>query len=124
MEMLAIIFTAIVAVEHIYILWIEMFAWETAGKKIFKGALPAELFAQTKGLAANQGLYNGFLAAGLIWSFFISDPTWSFNIRIFFLCCVVVAAVYGGLRSSKSIILKQGLPAMLAMVFVLLSKCF
>lgn len=119
---LAIVFTAIVAIEHIYILWIEMFAWETAGKKTFKGALPEGLFTQTKGLAANQGLYNGFLAAGLIWSFLIDDPVWSFNVRVFFLGCVIVAALYGGIRSSKSIILKQGLPAILAMVFVLLSK--
>lgn len=122
MEILAVIFTALVAIEHIYILWIEMFAWETVGKKTFKGALPSELFTPTKGLAANQGLYNGFLAAGLIWSFVISDPTWSFNVRVFFLGCVIVAALYGGLRSSKSIIIKQGVPAILAMIFVLLSK--
>ena len=70
------ILIAIVAIEHLFILWMEMFAWETTGKKVFKGALPEELFKPTKGLAANQGLYNGFLSAGLIWSFFISDPIW------------------------------------------------
>lgn len=122
MEILAIIFTAIVALEHVYILWIEMFAWETAGKKTFKGALPPELFTPTKGLAANQGLYNGFLAAGLAWSFLISNPEWSFNVRVFFLGCVIVAALYGGFKSSKSIIIKQGLPAILAMIFVLLNQ--
>lgn len=60
MQIIAIILTAIVAIEHLYILWMEMFAWETAGKKAFGRALPHELFRPTKGLAANQGLYNGF----------------------------------------------------------------
>ncbi len=121
MEILAIIFTVIVAVEHVYILWMEMFAWETAGKKVFGKSLPHELFKPTKALAANQGLYNGFLVAGLVWSFLISDPTWSFNVRVFFLSCVIIAALYGGLTASRSIIIKQGLPAMLALLFVLLS---
>src|SRR5690606_21026636 len=121
MKTLSLILTVIVALEHLYILWIEMFAWETAGKKTFKGALPDELFKPTKSLAANQGLYNGFLAAGLLWSFFIENPEWSFNIRVFFLGCVIVAALYGGLTSSKSIILKQGMPAIIAMIFVLIS---
>ena len=121
MKTISLILTGIVALEHLYILWIEMFAWETAGKKTFKGSLPDELFKPTKGLAANQGLYNGFLAAGLIWSFFIENPEWSFNIRVFFLGCVIVAALYGGITSSKSIIIKQGMPAIIAMIFVLLS---
>lgn len=64
MKILATILTALVAIEHLYILWIEMFAWETLGKKTFK-TLPRHLFHDTKGLAANQGLYNGFLSAGL-----------------------------------------------------------
>lgn len=121
METLSLILTGIVALEHLYILWMEMFAWETVGKKTFRGALPEELFKVTKGLAANQGLYNGFLAAGLIWSFFIENPEWSFNIRVFFLGCVIVAALYGGITSSKSILLKQGLPAILALICVLIS---
>ncbi|MCT1530842.1 DUF1304 domain-containing protein [Sphingobacterium daejeonense] len=121
METLSLILTGIVALEHLYILWMEMFAWETVGKKTFRGALPEELFKATKGLAANQGLYNGFLAAGLIWSFFIENPEWSFNIRVFFMGCVIVAALYGGITSSKSILLKQGLPAILALICVLIS---
>lgn len=60
MYYVAIAFTLMVALEHCYILWMEMFAWETAGKKAFGKALPEELFKPTKGLAANQGLYNGF----------------------------------------------------------------
>lgn len=122
MNTLAQILTALVAIEHLYILYIEMFAWETLGKKTFRGALPEELFTKTKGLAANQGLYNGFLAAGLLWSFFISDVEWSFNVRVFFLGCVIVAAFYGAYKSSKSILIKQGLPAILAMGFVLAEK--
>ena len=63
----------IIALLHSYFLWFEMFAWTTKGKKIFK-SLPQELFEPTKPMVANQGLYNGFLAAGLIWTFFIRDP--------------------------------------------------
>lgn len=67
MQTLSLILVALVALEHSYILWIEMFAWTSKGREVFRGVLPDELFEQTKGLAANQGLYNGFLAAGLIW---------------------------------------------------------
>lgn len=123
MQTIASILTAIVALEHLYILYIEMFAWETLGAKVFKDALPDELFAKTKGLAANQGLYNGFLSAGLIWTFLITTPEWSVNIRIFFLSLVIIAATYGAFRSSRSILLKQGLPAILALIAVLLSAC-
>ena len=119
MGIIASILTALVAIEHLYILWMEMFAWETVGKKTFGKSLPAELFKPTKGLAANQGLYNGFLAAGLGWSFLIEDPIWSSNIRVFFRGCVIVAALYGAATASKSILVKQGIPAILAMAAVL-----
>lgn len=115
---IAQIFTALVALEHLYILWIEMFAWETAGKKTFK-TIPEDLFKPTKGLAANQGLYNGFLAAGLIWSFFISDVNWEAYIRMFFLACVIVAGIYGAISASKKIFIIQALPAIIALIFVL-----
>lgn len=105
--------------EHLYILWMEMFAWETVGKKTFKN-FPAHLFKPTKGLAANQGLYNGFLAAGLIWSFLISDANWSENVRVFFLTCVVVAGIYGAISAARRIFFVQALPAMIALLFVLL----
>lgn len=118
----AIILTGVVAVEHLYILWLEMFAWETAGKKAFKGSMPDELFKPTKKLAANQGLYNGFLAAGLLWSFVIEDPVWAHNVRLFFLGCVIVAGVYGALTASRKIFFVQALPAIIAIVFVLLAK--
>ena len=90
MKILAFILIGIIAIEHLYILWLEMFAWETRGKETFKDSLDAELFKPTKNLAANQGLYNGFLAAGLIWTFFISDVYWQYNISIFFLTCVMI----------------------------------
>jgi len=118
---LAQIFTGFVALEHLYILWMEMFAWETAGKRTFR-SLPAALFGPTKGLAANQGLYNGFLAAGLIWSFTIKDPQWAFNVRLFFLTCVAVAGIFGALTASKKIFFFQALPALIAILFVVLSR--
>ena len=107
-----------VALEHLYILWLEMFAWETRGKKVFKGSLADELFKPTKTLAANQGLYNGFLAAGLIWTFFINDPVWKINVATFFLSCVAVAGVYGALTASKKIFFVQALPAIIALIAV------
>ncbi|GGF07380.1 putative membrane protein [Chishuiella changwenlii] len=122
MQTLAILFTVLVAIEHCYILWMEMFAWETAGKRTFGKTLPKEMFKPTKGLAANQGLYNGFLVAGLIWSFLIDNPEWSFNVRMFFLGCVAVAGIFGGLTAAKKIFFVQAVPALLAMLFVFLSK--
>ena len=116
MEILAKILVGFVALEHIYILYLEMFAWETKGKETFKGSLAPELFKPTKTLAANQGLYNGFLAAGLIWTFFIEDHNWAFYISVFFLSCIVVAGVYGALTASKKIFFVQALPAILALV--------
>lgn len=111
--------TALVALEHLYILWIEMFAWETKGKKTFK-SIPENLFTQTKGLAANQGLYNGFLSAGLLWSFLISDIHWLTNIRIFFLLCVTAAGLFGAITAGKKIFFVQALPAIIALIFVLI----
>ena len=123
MEIIAKVLTAIVAIEHIYILYLEMFAWETKGRKTFKGSLAPDLFTPTKVLAANQGLYNGFLAAGLIWSFFIADPIWAHNVALFFLGCVAVAGIYGGATASRKIFFVQALPAILALGAVLITLC-
>jgi putative membrane protein len=120
METIANILVGLVALEHLYILYLEMFAWETMGKKTFKGSLRPELFTPTKVLAANQGLYNGFLSAGLIWSFFITDKMWSTNVAVFFLCCVIVAGIFGAVTASKKIFFIQGMPALVALVVVLL----
>lgn len=121
MELAAKIMTSLVALEHLYILYLEMFAWETLGKKTFKGSLPDELFKPTRVMAANQGLYNGFLAAGLIWSFTITDPQWSEKVAVFFLSCVAIAGIYGAFTASKKIFYTQALPALLALLFTLLA---
>jgi putative membrane protein len=120
MELLAEILIALIAAEHFYFLYIEMFAWETTGKATFKGALAEDLFKPTKGLAANQGLYNGFLAAGLIWTFLISNTDWSKNIALFFLACVAIAGIYGAISVSKKIFFVQALPAILALLLLVL----
>lgn len=114
------IVTGLVALIHLYILWLEMFAWETKGKEAFKGSLAPELFKPTKTLAANQGLYNGFLAAGLIWSFFISDALWQNYVALFFLGCVAVAGLYGAITASKKIVFIQTIPAAIGIMLVLL----
>ncbi len=119
MHLIAQILTAFVVLIHIYIVWLEMFAWTTRGRKVFK-TFPKELFEPTKALAANQGLYNGFLAAGLIWSFLISDPVWQVNVRLFFLGCVAVAGIYGAWTADKKILMVQTLPAVAAIAAVIL----
>lgn len=119
MEIAINILIGLVALLHIYFLWFEMFAWTTRGRKVFK-KFPPELFEPTKPLAANQGLYNGFLAAGLIWTYFIKDPIWKTNIALFFLSCVAVAGIYGALTADKKIFFVQALPALIAIVLILL----
>ena len=121
MQIIAKILIGIVILEHLYFMYFEMFAWETIGKKTFK-SLPEHLFKPTKGLAANQGLYNGFLSAGLIWSFFINDIIWQTNIATFFLSCVIIAGIFGAVTASKKIFYVQAIPAIFALVFLLLSK--
>ena len=106
-----------IAIEHFYILYMEMFAWTTLGKKTFRSLDPT-LFEPTKFLAANQGLYNGFLAAGLIWSLLISDADWHLNAALFFLLTVSVAGIYGALTAGKRIFYVQVLPALLGAAVV------
>ena len=91
-----------------------MFAWKTKGPKVFR-KFPKDLFPKTMAMAANQGLYNGFLAAGLIWSLFIEEETWSSRIAAYFLGCVVVAGAYGAMSVSKRIFYVQGVPALLGL---------
>jgi putative membrane protein len=119
MELVAKILIVIIALEHLYFMYFEMFAWETIGKKTFK-SLPEHLFKPTKGLAANQGLYNGFLAVGLIWTFFVSDTTWSKNIAFLFLTFVAVAGIYGAISASKKIFFVQALPAIIAIICLMI----
>ena len=116
MAFAAIIVTALVAFIHLYILVLEMFLWDKpAGMKAF--ALTPEKAAMTKVLAANQGLYNGFLAAGLIWALILGAP--GIPVRLFFLACVLVAGIYGAATASRKILFIQGLPAALAILLTL-----
>ncbi|WP_028980151.1 DUF1304 domain-containing protein [Sporocytophaga myxococcoides] len=121
MNMILNILIVVIALEHLYFMYFEMFAWETIGKKTFK-SLPEHLFKPTKGLAANQGLYNGFLAAGLIWSLFITDSDWSANIATFFLSCVIIAGVYGAISASRKIFFVQAMPAIVALSILIIQK--
>ena len=116
MKILANLLVALVAVEHLGIMILEMFFWDhPVGRKIF-GMTP-ELSSASAVLAMNQGLYNGFLAAGLIWGL-ISGRR---EVQIFFLVCVVAAGIFGGLTAKTSILFTQGLPALTALILVLLS---
>ncbi|NND32046.1 MAG: DUF1304 domain-containing protein [Saprospiraceae bacterium] len=121
MEILINILIGLVALLHLYFLWLEMFAWETRARKVFR-SLPDHLFTPTKVLAANQGLYNGFLAAGLIWSLLISDTIWASNVAIFFLSCVLIAGIYGAISVDKKIFIVQGLPALLALILIIVNR--
>ena len=118
--MLANILTGIVALIHLYIVVLEMFLWDTPrGRKAFG---TTEAFAkESKVLAANQGLYNGFLAAGLVWSLIASPPEFAFQLKLFFLVCVIVAAIYGAWSVKPRILLVQGGPAILALLFTVLA---
>lgn len=112
------ILVAFVAIIHLYIMWLEMFAWTTRGPKVFR-SLPKELFEPTKVFAANQGLYNGFLSAGLIWSLFIGDPVWQKNVALCFLIFVTVAGIYGALTAARRIFYVQSAPAIAGIMAVL-----
>ena len=118
MQTVALIAVLIVAAIHVYILWLEMFQWDTPrGRKAF-GMTP-EFSAASKTLAANQGLYNGFLAAGLVGGAIMGAG--GRPITIFFLCCVIVAGVYGAATASRKILFIQALPAAIALGLVLVA---
>jgi putative membrane protein len=121
MELLIKILIGVIAFFHLYFLYFEMFAWTTKGRKVFRKH-PAEFFEKTKALAANQGLYNGFLAAGLIWSFFISNDIWRANISFFFLGCVAIAGIYGAITADKKIFFVQALPALITILLLIIPQ--
>jgi len=117
MKTIAKIFTGFVALEHFFFLVVEMFLWRhPIGLKMFN--ITPEFAAETASLAQNQGLYNGFLAAGLIWSLMASKR----DVRIFFLLCVIAAGVFGALTVSPTILIAQALPAGIALAFTLLKR--
>ena len=117
MSVLARVMIGLVALAHIGFLVLEMFYWDhPVGRRIFN--MTPEVSASSAVLAANQGLYNGFLAAGLIWALW-SDR---FDLKLFFLGCVIVAGIFGGLTAKPTILLTQALPAAIALGFVLLAR--
>lgn len=108
-----------VAIEHFGFLYLEMFLWsKKSGRKIFGNS--KEEAEKTKVLAANQGLYNGFIAAGLVWGFLHPNQVFSSQIILFILTCVVIAGIYGGLTAKKSILYIQALPALLTIALLVL----
>jgi len=111
---------AVVAALHVYFLILEMFLWtRPLGLKTFRNTI--EKATESAVLAANQGLYNGFLAAGLIWGLLHPNPGVALQIKIFFLLCVIVAGVYGAATVSRRILYVQAAPAALTLVLLLLA---
>jgi len=118
MSMLADLVIGLIALLHVYILVLEMFLWEKpAGLRAF--AQTAEKAAATRVLAANQGLYNGFLAAGLFWGLSLGVDGGA--VKSFFLACVLIAGLYGGFSASRKILFIQALPAALALLLLRLA---
>ncbi|AYL06014.1 TPA: DUF1304 domain-containing protein [Enterobacter kobei] len=115
--MLATVLIAVVAFIHLYILVLEMFLWDTrTGHKAFN--LSPEFARETRALAANQGLYNGFLAAGLLWSLWLGEE--GVHVAIFFLACVLIAGLFGAVTASRKILYVQALPALAALLALLI----
>ena len=108
---------AAISALHFYIAYFEIFAWTTRGPKVFS-SFPSDLFEPTIALAANQGIYNAFLAAGLLWSLFIQDEKWQRNVATFFLLCVAVAGIFGAMTVSTRILFVQTVPSLVALLLV------
>jgi putative membrane protein len=119
MSLAASILIAVVALLHVYFLVLEMFLWDKpAGLRAF--GQTRESAAATKVLAANQGLYNGFLSAGLLWGLWLGPE--GFGVKVFFLACVLVAGLYGAATASRKILYVQALPAAIGLALVFLSR--
>lgn len=117
MKLLANILTGLVALSHIGFMILEMFFWDhPVGRKIF--SMTPEVSASSAALARNQGLYNGFLAAGLIWGLFSGRH----DVLVFFLGCVVVAGIFGAFTAKFSILFTQALPGLIALILVFISS--
>ena len=117
---IANVLVALVAALHVYFLVLEMFLWtRPLGLKTFRNS--PEKAADSAVLAANQGLYNGFLAAGLVWGLVQGNPSFAFQIKTFFLLCVIVAGVYGAATVSRRILYVQAAPAAIALILLWLT---
>jgi putative membrane protein len=120
MNVVATVLVAVVALIHVYIVVLEMVLWTTPrGRAAF--GLTSEFAEQTKALAGNQGLYNGFLAAGLVWGLVGPDHL-RFGFQVFFLLCVIVAGLYGAATASRKILFVQAVPGALALAAVLIAR--
>ena len=117
METTSRVLVGLVAALHAYIMVMEMFLWERKPGRDLSG-FDADMARATAPLAANQGLYNGFLAAGLVWGLLAANPT-GYRAQIFFLSCVVIAGFYGGATANRRILVAQALPGALALAAVL-----
>lgn len=118
MDVVKAILILFVALEHLGFLYLEMFLWtKQSGRKIFGHT--KEEAEKSKVLAANQGLYNGFISAGLIWGLFHTNPELSNQIVLFFLLCVVIAGIYGSITAKRSILYIQALPAIITTILVI-----
>lgn len=120
MRIAALTLVALIAALHAYIAWFEMFAWQTVGQRVFS-SLPADIFAQTTQIAANQGLYNGFLVAGLVWSLLIKDRQWQTNVATCFLIFVALAGLFAAVTVTPRTLAIQTAPALLALGLLYLS---
>lgn len=116
MEIVLKVLVILVAMQHLFFFWMETFAWTSFGRKTFGGK--REYFEQTKSLAANQGVYNAFLSAGLIWSLLVGNLEFEAMLQVFFFVCVVVAGIVGAITVSKKIFWIQSLPALLGLLFL------
>jgi len=117
MENIIIILIGFIIIEHFIFLYLEMFLWtKKSGRKIFANSI--EDANTTKILAANQGLYNGFLAMGLLFGIFYLHTDVKYDIILFFLCCILIAGVFGGLTAKKSILYIQALPAFITIIMI------
>jgi putative membrane protein len=117
---IANILVALVAALHVYFLILEMFLWtKPLGLKTFRNT--PERAADSVVLAANQGLYNGFLAAGLVWGLVQGTPSLAFEVKVFFLLCVIIAGVYGAATVSRRILYVQAAPAAVALILLFLA---
>lgn len=120
MQIIANVLIGLVAALHLYFLVLEMFLWQGPRGRALSG-FDAETAALTAPLAGNQGLYNGFLAAGLIWGLLVGNPT-GHEVTIFFLICVIIAGMYGSLTANRRIFFAQAVPAAVALATVLAAR--
>jgi putative membrane protein len=120
MHVTADVLIGVVAALHLYFLVLEMFLWQRKPGRELSG-FDAETARETATLAANQGLYNGFLAAGLVWSLITDDPS-AFQFRVFFLGCVIIAGAYGAATANRRILFAQAVPGALALAATLIAR--